>query len=300
MVVAVAAGVLPGRQLAPSEEQGQQLTPPQGGMAASLDEDLAAPEVWAASEEGDLLPAGGTAAGPAPLPAASQVPSVFTRIPKPAISGPRHVGIQAGHWQTEAAPPELYRLWAATGTSAAGVNEVDVNLDVARRIAAILGAQGIVVDVLPTTIPPGYVADAFVALHADGDGTGENSGFKLAYASRRTPYEADLLESIRGDYAAATQLAYDPTHVSRAMRSYYALSWQRVKWSTAPHTPSVILEMGYMSNRGDREVLTDRADVVAGAIASGILKFLDTHPRNELFGEDLLVPAQPQLRRPAA
>ncbi len=80
---------------------------------------------------------------------------------------------------------------------------------------------------------------------------------------------------------------------------YYGMSWQRTKYSTAPHTPSVILEMGYVSNDGDRELMIERADVVAGAIAKGILTFLDDHPRDKLFGQDLLVPATPQFRPPS-
>jgi hypothetical protein len=77
------------------------------------------------------------------------------------------------------------------------------------------------------------------------------------------------------------------------MLAYFAFSWQRYKYATAPHTPSVILEMGYVSNDNDRELLTEHGDVVAGAIASGIVRFLNDHPRDKLFGQDLLVPAFP-------
>jgi len=262
--------------------------------------------VWSATEGGDELPSGPTAAGPVPeparavaaAPAASPI-SLFTRIPKPALpAGPRRVGIQAGHWLTEQAPPELWRLLTQTGTSWNGQTEVEINLDIAKRIKAVLEPNGIVVDVLPTTIPPGYVADAFVALHGDGDGTGANSGFKMAFSSRRTPFEADLLETIKGEYGKATGLSYDAARIGRSMLVYYAMSWQRNKYATAPHTPSVILEMGYVSNDNDRELMTERADVVAGAIASGILQFLAEHPRDKLFGQDLLVPAIPQFAPP--
>jgi N-acetylmuramoyl-L-alanine amidase len=157
-----------------------------------------------------------------------------------------------------------------------------------------------VVDVLPTTIPQGYVADAFVALHGDGDGTGENSGFKMAFSSRRTPFEANLLDAIKASYGAATGLGYDSRRISRAMLNYFVFTWQRNKYATAPHTPSVVLEMGYVSNDVDRELMTEKPDLVASAIANGIVQFLDAHPRDKLFGQDLLVPATPQLApRPA-
>ncbi len=123
----------------------------------------------------------------------------------------------------------------------------------------------------------------------------------MAFSSRRTPFESALLESIKTAYGAATGLAYDPIHISRNMIGYYAMSWQRNKYATAPHTPSVILEMGYVSNDGDRELLTERADVVAEAIATGIVRFLADHPRETLFGQDLLVPLTPQFApRPSA
>ena len=234
---------------------------------------------------------------------ASPTPSpevTFTRVAKPTLTGPRRVGIQAGHWLTAEAPPELWRLVAQTGTSWQGVREVDINLDVARRIKAILERKGIAVDVLPTVIPPGYLADAFVSLHGDGDGTGERSGFKMAYVTRRTPYEQDLLLDIKDVYKRDTGLEYDPGSVSRAMLGYYAMSWQRNKYATNPHTPSVILEMGYVSNDNDREIMTDKADVVAGAIAAGIARFLDDHPRQKLFGQDLLVPALQPFGPPQA
>ena len=279
-----------------------------GGIVASVDQNLAQmPEVWSATEDGDVLPAGDTsvAVAPVPAPAASAAvsggvptatPVLFTRIAKPVLpAGPRRIGIQAGHWQTEQAPPDLWRLLTQTGTSWKGVTEVEINVDIANRVKSILEPKGFAVDVLPTTIPPGYVADAFVALHGDGDGTGDNSGFKMAFSSRRTPYEAALLDSIKATYGAATGLGYDATRIGRNMINYYALTWQRNRYATAPHTPSVVLEMGYVSNDGDRELMTERPDVVATAIAAGIVRFLEAHPRDKLFGQDLLVPARPQF-----
>jgi N-acetylmuramoyl-L-alanine amidase len=278
-----------------------------GGILASVDQNLAQmPEVWSATEAGDVLPGGDTPIALAPVPAPiapviapsgapTPTPILYTRIPKPIVAGPRRIGIQAGHWQTEKAPPELWRLLTQTGTSWNGVTEVEINLDIADRIKTILEAKGFVVDVLPTTIPPGYVADAFVALHGDGDGTGENSGFKMAFSSRRTPFEAELLDAIKASYGMATGLRYDETRIGRNMINYYALTWQRNKYATAPHTPSLVLEMGYVSNDADRELMTEQPELVAGAIADGIVKFLDTHPRDRLFGQDLLVPATPQF-----
>lgn len=219
-------------------------------------------------------------------------PPGYTRVAKPVLPAnePRRIGIQAGHWLAGQAPPELSRLVLQTGTSWAGVNEWEINLDVAQRVASILRPQGYVVDVLPATVPRGYLADVFVSLHGDGDGTGAKSGYKLAHGSRRGPYEEALMRAIIDAYGPATGLAYDQHGVTPAMRGYYAFNWRRYQHSAAPHTPAVILEMGFVSHAHDRHLMTARADLVARAIADGILAFLEAHPRETLFGQDLLIP----------
>lgn len=218
-------------------------------------------------------------------------PPGWVRIPKPAVpAGPRRVGIQAGHWRTNEAPPELRALVSQTGARSGGVTETETNLEIAEKVAAILRSKGIVVDVLPTIVTPGYLADAVVAIHSDGDESGVRSGFKLAHSTRRTPHEDELQRLLTEEYGAATGLPYDAQHISGNMRNYYLNSWSRVRYSTSPFTPSVILEMGYLTNRHDRNLIVNEQDLIAGAIATGILKFLEATPRDALFGQDLVVP----------
>jgi hypothetical protein len=223
------------------------------------------------------------------------------RIPKPAMpSGRRRIGIQVGHWMTDQVPAELgTRITFQTGTSWAGVQEVDVNMDIAQRIKAQLTARDYIVDLIPTTVPVGYLADVFVALHADGDGTGENSGFKIAHGSRRGPYEDKLAGLLRDEYAKLTGLADDFEHTSRAMTAYYAFNWGRYQHAAAAHTPAAILEMGYLSNDHDRDLLVNQADGVATAIVNGIQRFLDDVPPSKIFGEDLIVPRQRGVPSPS-
>ena len=292
---AVLVGSIVGQPVVPPAETGMLAS----GVGPATRPDLAEdelPSTFGVAEDFAPEPTGAPqpTVTPAILPAitarpTATSPTILTRVPKPAISGPLRVGIQAGHWQTDKAPPELRALLTQTGTSWRGINEVTINLDIAERIKDLLAPKGIVVDILPTTVTPGYVADAVVALHGDGDGTGANSGYKMAFSTRRTPYEAALLQSIKTHYGAATGLPYDATRISRNMTNYYLFGWWRNKYSTAPHTPSVILEMGYVSNDHDRELMMDRPDVVAGGIAEGIIRFLAEHPRDKLFGQDLLV-----------
>jgi N-acetylmuramoyl-L-alanine amidase len=186
------------------------------------------------------------------------------------------VGLQAGHWQAAEMPAEMSRLRAQTGTYGGGWNEWELALDVAQRAARRLEAEGIEVDVLPATIPPGYTADAFVALHADGDVTGRFSGYKLARASRSRIPETDdrFVEILTETYGAATGLPLD-NRVSRGMLGYYAFASHRFTHAIAPGTPAAILEMGFMTNRHDLSVLLGDRETVAAGISRGVYRFLE-------------------------
>jgi N-acetylmuramoyl-L-alanine amidase len=224
--------------------------------------------------------------------------SIILRVPAPP-QGPRRVGVQVGHWQTDEVPSELHKLIGASGAIWGEVTEVDVNMDIAKRVAALLTKQGVLVDLLPTTVPEGYVADAFVALHVDSDGVGELSGFKLAHGPLRGPFEDRLVSDLHDAYAKATGMDYDDTHIGVDMRYYYAFNWGRFLHATSAHTPAAILEMGYLSSDDDRRVLTDEPDRVAAAIASGLLRFLADTPTAQIFQTDLVVPL-PQAPRPTS
>jgi N-acetylmuramoyl-L-alanine amidase len=198
--------------------------------------------------------------------------------PRPAAAqAPRRVGLQAGHWRSSEAPDELRRIRGNGGTSGGGVAEWELNLDVARRAARRLEAEGVVVDVLPATVPPGYAADAFVAIHADGDATGRLSGYKLARATRSAIPGTDdqLLQAISASYAAATGFRWDP-HVTWNMTGYYAFSSRRFTHAIAPTTPAVILEMGFMTNRSDLSFMLNNPETLAAGVARGVYRFLET------------------------
>jgi N-acetylmuramoyl-L-alanine amidase len=225
--------------------------------------------------------------------------SIVLRIPTPP-QGPRRVGIQVGHWNTDDVPPELHKLIGANGAIWGDVAEVDVNMNIAKRVTALLTKQGVVVDLLPTTVPEGYVADAFVALHTDSDGVGELSGFKLAHGKLRGPFEDRLLSDLQDAYAKGTAMDYDGTHVGVDMRYYYAFNWGRFQHATSAHTPAAILEMGYISSDDDRRLLTAEPDRIASAIASGVLRFLAETPRAQIFQKDIVVPLPPPVAAPTS
>lgn len=212
--------------------------------------------------------------------------------PKLAAEGPRRVGIQAGHWRTAEAPAEFPRLRSSIGGSFEGVNEVDLTLAIARIVTDLLRERGIVADLIPATVPPSYIADAFVSIHADADETATARGFKIAHGTYRSPHDGRLVRSLTEHYGAATGLPWDP-HVTDDMTDYYAFAWFRYDHALAPHTAAAIVELGFISHPADREVLLERQEVVARGIVEGVLRFLDAVPRSVLFRDDIVVPTVP-------
>lgn len=202
--------------------------------------------------------------------------SPFPSVPVWNPPGAKRVGLQAGHWKFDEAPDELAELRSNPGTSGGGTAEWQYTLDVAQRAADILRAAGVEVDLLPTAIPVRYRAHAFVAIHADGDGSGVLNGFKTASPSFSGTPDADsaLVEAINDQYSAITGLPRMDNQISLRMRYYYAFNARRYQHAVAPGVPQAIIETGFLTNSGDRALLLGDPDRVARGVASGVLAFL--------------------------
>jgi hypothetical protein len=134
----------------------------------------------------------------------------------------------------------------------------------------------VAVDVLPATVPTGYRADAFVAIHADANSSARARGYKVATRWRSTTAWRDqiLMEQVAGAYASGTGLPKDPS-VTRGMRGYYTFStFLGTEYRVDKLTPAMIIEMGFMSNAADRAVLFNQPSRVAAALAQGLLDYL--------------------------
>ena len=188
---------------------------------------------------------------------------------------PLKVALQVGHWKINELPKELDSLSGHTGAAGGGRTELQLNLDMAGRVAALLRAGGIEVEVLPATVPTGYTADAFVALHADGNSSTKARGFKIStrWRSEVAVQDAQLVEMLTEEYRAATALPED-SNVTRNMRGYYAYASWRPNWRISNYTPAAIVEMGYMTNAADRAVMFGESDKLAAGIAAGVRRFL--------------------------
>ncbi|MCD6519120.1 MAG: N-acetylmuramoyl-L-alanine amidase [Anaerolineae bacterium] len=173
------------------------------------------------------------------------------------------IGIVAGHWQSDsgAVCPD-------------GLEEVELNLQIARRVAHILRRQGYRVEVLPEFSPKlnGFQGAVFLSIHCDSC-IEDRSGFKVARMTHSSvpALEDRLVQLLYQTYAEATGLKPDLNTITEDMQQYHAFR------QIAPETPGAIIECGYMG--GDRYLLTHEQDRVAVGIANGLLAFLrETHP----------------------
>jgi N-acetylmuramoyl-L-alanine amidase len=212
------------------------------------------------------------------------------------VQAPWRVGLQVGHWKIEELPDELARLHGSTGTRWREVTELAVNLEIARRTARLLEAAGVRVDLLAATVPPGYEADAFVAIHADGAARRGARGWKIAAPWRSSPAARRLRQAVAARYGQLSGLPEDRYGLTYQMRGYYAFSSHRIRHAAAATTPAIIVEAGYLSSAEDRLLLLGRPETAARGIAEGVIAYLAGH---NPFDTVSLVPLSFPMRRVA-
>lgn len=217
-------------------------------IAVTAQEGAAAPQARGEPVIIPLLPSEPT---PTAAPPATSVPQV-----------PR-VGIIAGHAGSDSGAicPD-------------GLQEVDINMDIARRVVALLDQRGWQVDLLEEfdIRLHGYKADALLSIHADSCNVPGKSGFKLARAEASHAHgpESNMIDRISEAYQARTGLEFDPHTITYDMTRYHAF------YEIDPRTPAAIIEVGFMLD--DRELLTERPDVVARGIVDGLIYFIEGSP----------------------
>lgn len=191
--------------------------------------------------------------------------------------GPVRIALQAGHWKAGEAPDEQSGL-RDNGARTSGLAEWEVNLEIARRTAQMLSDSGYTVEILPTTIQPGYWADLFVSIHADGHSSPRISGYRAAAPRRDLTGRAEEFASLLDrTYGEETGLAYYGS-VTRRMRGYYAFNYRRYEHALHPMTVGVILETGFLTSPADREVIVQRPERAARGIVRAVTQFVSPVP----------------------
>lgn len=214
-----------------------------------------------------------------PIPPAGSS-SIWSRWGYPNLSDwerpnvPPRVGLQVGHWKNAELPQELDKLIGNTGAKGGGKYEAEVALGIALEAKNLLEAEGVIVDILPATVPPNYWADVFVSIHADGSVDPTKSGYKVAAPWRDVTGKAerlsDLLEESYGD---TTNMILDG-NVTRNMRGYYAFNWIKYDHAIHPMVPAAILETGFLTSPKDQRLLIGKPEIPAEGLVAGVLDFL--------------------------
>jgi len=190
------------------------------------------------------------------------------------VTTPWHVGIQVGHLDIAELPPEQYLLRGGTGAQWRSISEVEVNLQIAQRVARQLREAGVTVDLLPATVPRQYTADAFVAIHADSGRSAGQSGWKVSAPWRSSEASRALRDALALAYSRMADMPEDRYGVTYNMRGYYAFSWNRYLHAVSASTPSAIIETGFLTSSSDRRLIVNDPERAARGISLGILFFL--------------------------
>ncbi len=214
----------------------------------------------------------------APAAPAAPAAQVVINTAAPVSTTPHvNVAIQAGHWKSNELPDVFARLRGSTGASGGGRTEAQVTVDIAGRVVSLLRKAGLTAEVLPATVPTGYQADLFISLHADGNINTTPRGYKVStrWRSDVAALDASLVQAIQDGYGQLTGMPQDSS-VTRAMRGYYAYSTYRGEsYRLSSTTPAAILEMGFMSNAVDRNLMFNNPDLLAQGVVAGINTFYD-------------------------
>lgn len=183
------------------------------------------------------------------------------------------VGIVAGHWKNDSG-----------AVCSDGLTEVEINLNVASIVQNLLIEKGYDVDLLAEfdSRLTGYEADAIVSIHADSCEYINNlaTGYKVAtsLAKYQPEQSTKLTACLRGRYGTYSGLPVHSLSVTPDMTEYHAFM------EIDPSTPAAIIEIGFLNL--DRQFLTEKPDVSAQGIVSGIECF---------FNNEAVYPVNPLL-----
>lgn len=181
--------------------------------------------------------------------------AVTTKVPK----GTRKVVIDAGHGGSD------------YGAIRNGINEKDITLDVAKRVEALLKKEGYAVKMTRTSdvyvslqgrcdISNAYDPDIFVSIHVNSSVRPEITGIETHYYHQESMSLAQTLHS---------SLA---SNINSKNRGLFKSKFYVINHTTAP---SILMEIGFISNDGERAQLVSekRKQDTARAIAEGVKNY---------------------------
>lgn len=182
-------------------------------------------------------------------------------LPKCIYSGKKSVVIDPGHGGSD------------YGAIRAGINEKDINLDISKRVQAILVSKGITVYMTRNADETVSLEDRtifcansapgiFVSIHVNSSVKPEITGLETHYYHENS---IELAQTVHADIVSAVKSKDRGLFKSK----FYVINHTEV--------PAILCEIGFMSNDAERAELVseERKDQTAQAIANGILKYLN-------------------------
>lgn len=187
------------------------------------------------------------------------IPEKYVMIPR--CNGKKLVVLDAGHGGSD------------YGAIRGGINEKDINLDVTKRVQAILQSKGVTVAMTRnkdetvslegrTTFCAQEDPDIFVSIHVNSSLKPEITGIETHY------YHQDSLELARTTHSCLVSCVKTKDRGLFKSR-FYVINHTKV--------PAILVEIGFISNDEERADLVSekRKDQTAKAVAEGILEYLN-------------------------
>ncbi len=181
----------------------------------------------------------------------------------PKFDGKKKVVIDPGHGGSD------------YGAIRCGINEKDINFDIAKRVQAILSSKGI--SVTMTRVTDDFISlqdrtnfcaeicpDIFVSIHVNSSSKEGISGIETHYYHQESIELAQTVHS-----CMISQIKAKDRGLFKS--KFYVINHTEV--------PSVLLEIGFLSNNQERAELVceERKQQTAKAIADGIIKYLNKY-----------------------